>query len=408
MIYYAIYMDKDKARCIQSIYHWCRFIILVILMILLFVGIAKGQTVAGAANGQTMEGAADGLTIEERLAALERLVNERYNRQEYMPQMHGILRGKYEYEPELDKGRFEVRNARLSANGKLARISEYKLEVDLCDESTIKMKDAWVRVLPWKTLRFTIGQQRMPFSIDAHRNPSKQYFANRSFIAKQVGDMRDVGFQAGYDIINKAKRTVLSLDGGIFNGSNLDNQQSAWFSSPAYSARIQYFPLKQWAIMPSVQHQQIAERNASYTSMDIGSYYDNGKWHVEAEYLHKTYGDDAFDDCNAVDVMIIYKHKIRSDKSMVEDVSWLGRYDWMQDHSSGKSGFVNDAAGQPTGRLVMTDAERHRMTLGTTLHLRNPYFPTDIRLNYERYWYPHGGAKESEQDKIVCELMISF
>lgn len=32
----------------------------------------------------------------------------------------------------------------------------------------------------------------MSFSIDAHRNPSAQYFANRSFIAKQVGDMRDV------------------------------------------------------------------------------------------------------------------------------------------------------------------------------------------------------------------------
>ena len=45
---------------------------------------------------------------------------------------------------------------------------------------------------------------------------------------------------------------------------------------------------------------------------------------------------------------------------------------------------------------------------GTTLHLRNPYFPTDIRFNYEKYWYPHGGAKESEQDKIVCELMIRF
>ena len=48
------------------------------------------------------------------------------------------------------------------------------------------MKDAWVRVNPWRTLRLTLGQQRMPFPIDAHRNLSAQYFANRSFIASQL------------------------------------------------------------------------------------------------------------------------------------------------------------------------------------------------------------------------------
>ncbi|MGN1256697.1 MAG: porin, partial [Bacteroidaceae bacterium] len=217
-----------------------------------------------------------GQTVEERLTALERVVQDLRHKSsngndksKYMPQIHGVLRGKYEYEPDLNKGRFEVRNARLSANGKLASISEYKLEVDLCDESNIKMKDAWVRVLPFRTLRLTVGQQRMPFSIDAHRNPYARFFANRSFIAKQVGDMRDVGFQAGYDIVNENGRTVLSMDAGIFNGSNLDNQATAWFSAPAYSARIQYFPTGKWAIIPSVQHQQIAERKASYTSVDL-------------------------------------------------------------------------------------------------------------------------------------------
>ena len=48
------------------------------------------------------------------------------------------------------------------------------------------------------------------------------------------------------------------------------------------------------------------------------------------------------------------------------------------------------------------------MTLGLTFAVRNPYFPTDLRLNYEKYWYPHGGAKESEQDKIVAEIMVKF
>ncbi len=383
-------MTREKAEKIIKIYNWIRFILIVLLLAFLFVGLAQAQT------------------TDERITVLEKKMQEQEKKNRYMPQIHGILRGKYEYEPELEASRFEMRNARLSVSGKLVSRSEYKLEVDLCDESSIKMKDAWVSINPWSTLRLTVGQQRMPFSIDAHRNPSAQYFANRSFIAKQVGDMRDVGFQAGYDVFDSNNRKVLSVNGGIFNGSNLDEQKSAWFKSPAYSARIQFFPLKGLALIPSIQHQQIAKREASYTSLDLGAFYEKNGWHLEAEYLHKIYGDDAFPNCSAVDAMVIYQHPVKSEHSYIERISYQGRYDYMQDHSSGKSGFEKDTAGNPTTRLALTDAERHRMTLGATFSVRNPYFPTDIRLNYEKYWYPHGGAKESEQDKLVCELVIKF
>ena len=335
--------------------------------------------------------------------------------------IHGILRGKYEYEPDLSAGRFEVRNARLSAEGNLSKRSAYKLEVDLCDESAIKMKDAWVRLLLPLTggdreglLRVTLGQQRMPFSIDAHRNPSAQYFANRSFIAKQVGDMRDVGAAVGYDFVDKDNRKVLSVDAGIYNGSNLDNQKTAWFDSPAYSARIQYFPVKGLAIIPSVQHQLIANREASYTSVDFGAYYEGNGLHLEAEYLRKFYAKEAFDDCNAINAMAIWTLPTSlkgTSNSFFSGISALLRYDYMDNHSDGKKGFEELPPSQGgAGRvLVQSDAQRHRLTAGATFHVRNKLFPTDIRLNYEKYWYPNNGTpKESEQDKLVAELMIRF
>lgn len=334
---------------------------------------------------------------------------------EYLPQLHGILRGKYEYEPDLEASRFEIRNARLSVEGAMPLRSSYKLEVDLCDESVIKMKDAWVRVNPWSTLRITLGQQRMPFSIDAHRNPSAQYFANRSFIAKQVGDMRDVGAAVGYDF-KQGNHKVLSLDAGIYNGSNLDNQKTAWFTSPAYSARVQYFPIKGLALVPSVQHQLIAGREASYTSFDFGAYYEHSGLHLEAEYLRKFYTHDAFADCNALDVMAIYKQSLKRDNSFIQSISYLARYDYMGDHSDGKKGFdsslrtaLDGLSSGEVQRLVLSDAERHRLTAGITFSVRNKHFPTDIRLNYEKYFYPNNGTpKESEQDKLVAELAIRF
>ena len=384
-------MRREEAGKFIRMYNWCRLLFLIALLAFIYIGAAFAQE-----------------SEDDRVYLLEEKMEKWLQKSRYAPQLHGILRGKYEYQPQMGASRFEVRNARIAVSGKLPLASEYKAEIDLCDESQIKMKDAWVRITPIKNLRLTVGQQRMPFSIDAHRNPSAQYFANRSFIAKQVGDMRDVGFQIGYDVVNKNARKLLSLDAGIFNGSNLEGQKSAWFKSPAYSARIQYFPIKGLAIIPSAQHQKIAERKASYTSVDFGSYWEYKGWHVEAEYLHKFYAHGAFDDCDAVDAMIIYKQKLPYRKSFIESISYLGRYDFMGDHSSGKDGFAANDDDSTSQTLKLTDAERQRMTLGLTFAVRNPYFPTHLRLNYEKYWYTHGGAKESEQDKIVCELMVAF
>lgn len=74
----------------------------------------------------------------------------------YLPEIHGTVRAKYEYEPEINKGRFEIRNARLSVEGKVIPTVRYKAEIDLSDEGVIKMLDAYVRIQPKYAFKFTI------------------------------------------------------------------------------------------------------------------------------------------------------------------------------------------------------------------------------------------------------------
>lgn len=161
------------------------------------------------------------------LAALATLTSGGITAQEkattdYRPNIHGTIRGKYEYQTEEGKGRFQVRNARISVDGNITPIISYKAEIDLCDEGSIKMLDAYTRLKPVKSLQFTIGQMRVPFTIDAHRSPHQQYFANRSFIAKQVGNVRDVGAAVGYDF---NVGFPIKLEAGMFNGSGLTNRR---------------------------------------------------------------------------------------------------------------------------------------------------------------------------------------
>ena len=107
---------------------------------------------------------------------------EKLEAKDYLPEVHGTIRSKYEYQTGMGAGRFEVRNARVSITGNILPNVAYKAEIDLSDEGQIKMLDAYARIFPTKGLTVTAGQMRVPFTIDAHRSPHQQYFANRSFL----------------------------------------------------------------------------------------------------------------------------------------------------------------------------------------------------------------------------------
>lgn len=344
--------------------------------------------------------------------------------------INGTVRAKYEYQPEEGVGRFEVRNCRISVSGKVMPTVAYKAEIDLSDEGRIRMLDAYLRLLPTENLRLTAGQMRVPFTIDAHRSPHQQYFANRSFIAKQVDNVRDVGATAGYTFVfgdnetncrnkphtdrngqytngNEQDKTYkryetsaapssLTLEGGIFNGSGLTEQKHYWTKSYNYSLKAEALICGQVGVVLSCQHTRPAE--TGIMMWNGGAYWHAHGWHIEGEYLHKDYSGGAFKAVNAVDAFVVKRLPLRK---VFEAVSLLGRYDYMDDHSDGKP--------DSNGRLTIDDPQRHRITAGATFHLGGKSPKTDIRLNYEKYFYGSGATPNvSERDKIVIELMCRF
>ncbi len=313
--------------------------------------------------------------------------------QDYLPQIHGTIRGKFEYQPELKASRFQVRNARFSLTGNVHPVVAYKAEIDLSDEGNIRMLDAYTRIFPTKGLSATIGQMRVPFTIDAHRSPHQQYFANRSFIAKQVGNTRDVGATIGYDF--KGEFPFI-LEAGAFNGSGL-TQQKDWHKNLNYSVKAQLFPLDGSNLTLSMQ---TAKPDIARIYMyDIGAYYNFYGWHVEGEYLYKHYGNNTFKNVHAVNSFINYDLPLRK---VFSKISFLARYDMMTDHSDGKTD-------EETGKLKINDYGRHRITGGVTLSIGYKAFVADIRLNYEKYFYKKNAVPlESEQDKLVVEVMTRF
>lgn len=322
----------------------------------------------------------------------------------------GTIRGKYEYQTSDKKGRFEVRTARVNVSGDINPYVAYKAEIDLCDEGTIKMLDAYAMLRPWKTLKFTIGQMRVPFTIDAHRSPDQQYFANRSFIAKQVGNVRDVGARLGYTF-NVGFPII--VEAGLYNGSGLTNQKDFWTNEINFSAKTQI--LLPIGLDVALSAQKVKPEDVSVMMYDAGMTFHKKGFIAEAEYLYKHYDKGAFRPVHAFDGFVSYDIPLR--RCLFSKISPLVRYDFMTDHSDGKRYTVSsDATGgdaattddETKGKLIVNDYKRSRITGGVTLSLDKP-FVSDIRVNYEKYFYGHDGIpKTSEKDKIVVEFMVHF
>ena len=311
----------------------------------------------------------------------------------------GTLRGKYEYQTHEKEGRFEVRTARVNVSGDINPMVSYKAEIDLCDEGSIKMLDAYTKIKPWRTLDFTIGQMRVPFTIDAHRSPHQQYFANRSFIAKQVGNVRDVGASLGYTF---GVGFPIIVQAGMFNGSGLTNQKDFWTHQVNFSAKAQF--LLPFGLDVVLSAQKVKPDTATVMMYDAGLTYHRRGFIAEAEYLYKHYADGAFHPVHAFNGFVSYDIPLR--KCLFTKVSPLVRYDYMSDHSDGKR-YLNDKA-NTAGQLVINDYKRSRITAGATRSFDKPFI-SEIRVNYEKYLYRHDALpKVSERDKIVVEFMTHF
>ena len=303
----------------------------------------------------------------------------------FVPQIEGTIRAKYEYAPEVKEHRFQIRNARFSVNGKLSRITSYKAEIDLSDEGVTKMLDAYVRIKVFKNLNFTAGQQKVPFSTDNLRSPHQLYFANRSFIGKQLTGLRDVGFTTEYNVCKK-----MDISFGIYNGTGLYNQKQ-WRSTDELSfvARTVISPVENLRI--SLNFNSIKPTDLRMNLFDAGIMLDLKNWHFESEYFYKTYLDTITDATHGFFGFVDFDIKTPW-LGNIKKISPLIRYDMMTEN------IRFDDSG-----ILKKDPDNKRITAGMTLSLEKQFL-NDIRINYEQYF----NELNIPDNKLVIELTARF
>lgn len=312
----------------------------------------------------------------------------------YVPEIHGVFRGRWELETHDGYSHFQVRNARVSVSGNAAPIISYMLNTDLCDRGKIMLLDAYVKVNPVKGFDITVGQYRMPFGIESFRGPGGYYFNNRSFIGKHVNNYRAVGASVGYTL----PKQPLSFEAGVFNPTVMDDQ-TTWVKKYAYAGRIVYKP-SHWVLATGFESIRPADVRINLASATVG--YSYGHFYAEGEYMARWYTNSAHKTTQSYNFFANYDFPLK--KGFFDIWSVQARFDGMTDLASGSQSDPD-----VKGKLSTTAAGRKRLTVGTTLDYKYKRIRAAVRLNFEKYWYDNNVEPSlGNGDVLSAELIVKF
>lgn len=312
----------------------------------------------------------------------------------YIPEVHGVLRVRWEMETESGYSHFQVRNARVSMGGMVAPILSYKFNVDLCDRGKILLLDAYATITPAKGFDILAGQYRMPFGIESFRGPGGYYFNNRSFIGKYLNNYRAVGVSVSYTL----PKAPVTFEAGIFNPTVTDDQMT-WVKKYAYAGRVMYKP-SGFVVATGFESIIPWETRINLASATLG--WGSDRFYVEGEYMARWYTCKTHKTTHGYNVFANYALPVKV--GVFDTWSVQARFEGMTDLASGTKTDEEFAGVLPT-----TAPGRKRLTVGSTLDYKYKWIRAALRLNYEKCWYENGvNAPLGAGDMVSAELIVKF
>lgn len=304
----------------------------------------------------------------------------------YKPELHGVIRARWEMNTNSGMQRFRVRNARLSVGGKIHPSISYFFQTEY-DNSKMQILDAYGKFDIVKGLSVQAGQFRMPFGVEPFRAPANYIFANRSFMGNQIMNYRAVGGMVSYAI----PKTPVTLQFGVFNPYTITfSGGQKWSKDVTYAGKASLKLPEGFRLDAGYASIKPNDNQIRANLIDGALAWENRNVLAAVEYMYEHYCNNAYKRTN----------------------SWVGYVDW---HKDVKWGAFNrwSIQGRYDGMTnhldlnTMTDqAHRDRATIGSTVTCTYKAVHADIRVNYEKYF----GFKQDgfSPDQFVIETVFRF
>lgn len=300
------------------------------------------------------------------------------------PQIHGAFRGRWQELTNSAEQRFQVKNARLSLQGNLSKPIDYFLQLDLCDQGSMKILDAYGRLELARGLHVQAGQFRMPYGVEPFRGPGNYIFANRAFMGKQMMIYRAVGAKVAYAL----PKTGLTLEAGIFNPATIGDHK-AYYKTSSWSTKAIFKCTRELSLSGSFASVKPGALRGNLADASVE--WKDKSWHMASEYMYEHYVGGRF--ANAHSWMAFASWHKPIALSVFNQWSVQGRLDGITRHYS-----------LETGKEDIPHSIRG--TIGSTLSHIAGSTHADVRINYDHYFKYDSPAQAP--NLITCELVIRF
>lgn len=331
----------------------------------------------------------------------------------YTPQVFGVVKAKLEYAPDNSEYRFNVRSSRLGVRGNVAKNLKYSSQIELNLEGKLVVFDAFAVFTPFKFVEFSLGQQLTRFSTEVGSGPGVSNFANRSFLAKFIGNYywseevdgkvkygfgslnaRDIGLNTTFRYNLGVPATTLI---GLMNGSGQNNP--VWSKSVNMTFRQEFGTNKGFKIAGSYYVGKFNNMH-DISIWDIEMRYAKNNILIESEFAQRKQTSFETQTSNAWVIQGNYRFKLPENK-IAKYILPVLRYDLGHNIT-----FKNDETGKYDAKNLS------RITFGGNLRLTEKPCQAEIRLQYEHYM---GNHKPSDyainqlfHDKLTLEVVASF
>lgn len=370
---------------LNTLNHYMRIFLLVIT-ILSFSQIGKSERIANdTINNQ-------GIKISLEMP-IDISPNEDFN---YKPDVYGVVKAQLFYNLDSEKFKFNVANARLGVFGNLSKFITYRVEGDFCASGNVELAAANITYSPFNHFSITMGQFKMPISLDFSLAIFDMPFIAPSFQVTKLS----LGFLNRGITINYAKKEGVKLpfsfDLTMCNGLNTLSFKE-WEFTPTFSTKATISPFSKFWIgaagligsSKQLESNRILPCKLYNTEV---SYFGN-TYIIHSEFGQKFTTDTAF---VKKESSFVFQGGYRFNLNKSKQLSFISprlRFDFIIEDLLGNNGAPN----------VYNDI--YRLTGGLAVRFRTK-FMTEVKLMYDKYFYSDN--REIKNDMLSFEATIKF
>ena len=231
-------------------------------------------------------------TLKEKGSAWDKILKA-------MPKISGYAQLRYDYMDGDDtQSTFQVRRVRVILDGQIAPKLDYRVQAELA--GSFALQDAYFSYKPLEGLKLSVGQMKLPFSIEnPDIGPTKLEFidypmAMTYLVGSEESFGRDVLKAGGRDIgakfFGSLANGIVGYDLGVYNGSGINCKDNN--KSKDVVGRLSIRPVKGLLLSGSYLYGEFGSDYIKRERWGAGVFYDYGRWMVRSEYIGGNTGKD--------------------------------------------------------------------------------------------------------------------